>query len=109
MVEQAIHRCVAKPHIVDAVAMRSIDAPAFIVPVARFIKQMVEKGSLQKVKMKERFNKLAIAVEEKKSEAKDGIPTTKMDSVRSPSPLTDTCDEKKRTLMTYSTWTSSDE
>lgn len=47
-VEQAVHKCVTKPQIVDAVATRTIFAHIFTVPVAKCFKQEIEKRSLEK-------------------------------------------------------------
>lgn len=45
VVEPLVQKRVVEPHIVDSVVTRMIDAPALTVPVAKFVKHEVEKGS----------------------------------------------------------------
>lgn len=108
-VGEAVEKFVSAPQGIDAVTTIVIDTSAFTVPVAKFIKHELEKNSLEKAKMKERFNKLAESANEKNIKEEDGILTKKMDSVPSPSPSTETSDDKKSNTMAYSTSTSSDE
>lgn len=70
-------------HIVGAVMTRTIGASKITVSSARFIKDEIEKGSLEKAKMNEHYSQLAEEVHEKNSKAEDGIRTTKIDSARS--------------------------
>lgn len=72
-----------------------IDAPAFSVHVTKFIKEEIEKGSLDKAELDKRFNKTAEAVDEKKIKVEDMIRTKRIDSVRSRSQSTDISDDKK--------------
>lgn len=56
VMEQAVHKCVVGPHRVEAVATLVIDASDFIVPLVKFVKQNVEKSSLEKAKMEKYRN-----------------------------------------------------
>lgn len=49
-VELAVKKCVAERHIADDLATRTIDLPAFIVPVAKFVKNKIEKRSLSRLR-----------------------------------------------------------
>lgn len=84
-VEQAAKKSASESQRSDTVVTRMIDAPASTVPLARFIKQEVEKSASDKDKMEERFNKLDEAVDGKKNKIEDGISTKRADSVQSPS------------------------
>lgn len=93
--EGAVHKCVSEPPSFDAVATRMIDASAFVVPVAKFIKKEFKRSSLDKAKIEERFNKMAETVMEEKISEEDGILTKRMDSAQSKSPPTDISGDKK--------------
>lgn len=93
--EEAVHKSVTKPHSVSAVEARLIDAPAFTVTVAKFIKYEAKKCLLDRAKKKKQFNKVSEEVYEKHINVKDGIPTKKLNSVRSRSHPTDISDDKQ--------------
>lgn len=97
VVEEAVQNCVQEAPSVVAVPTKLFDAPSFNVPVAIFVKHEVERNSIDKTKMKERFVKLAEDVVEKKIQIEDRIPTKGNDLVRSPSPPTDVAKDKKPT------------
>lgn len=44
-VKRAQHKCLAEPHLVNEVATRAINLPAFTIPLAKFVKNDVEKCS----------------------------------------------------------------
>lgn len=105
----AVHKCVAEPQSVEAVATRIIDAPASAGPVAKFIKHEVEKRSLGNSKTEERYSKLAEVVADRKIVLDDGIYTKRMDSTRYPSLPTDIFDNKQNDPNLYCKAMSSDE
>lgn len=63
--QKSVHKCLAESQSVDVVATRMIYAPAFTVPVIKFTEHEVEKGSLDRAKIEEQFNRLTEAVDEK--------------------------------------------
>lgn len=79
--EVAVHMPVPEPTSVDGIATKLVDAPSFTVPLPIIVKHEVEENSFDKAKMKERFVKLAYAVEEMEIKI-DRIPTKIIDSVR---------------------------
>lgn len=76
--EEAVFKCVAKPLSGAAVASKLVDALSFAVPVAKYVKQEVEKNSVDKAEMEKRFVKLAEAADEKKHYVEDGVPTRRI-------------------------------
>lgn len=84
--DQAIHKCVTEPIIVDAVLPRTMDAPFFSVPMARFITQDIEKVPVERNKMVERLVTLPEEFDEQNNKETHGIPTKSRDSVWSSSP-----------------------
>lgn len=63
-VDQAVQKFIINPHIVNVVSARIINAPAFTVPVAIFVKNKVKMCTLVQVKIKEWDYKLVKAVKE---------------------------------------------
>lgn len=74
-VDELLEECVSKPSGADAVVAKLLHAPSFTVPVAKFVGHEVEKNSINKAKMVDRFVKLAAEVEKRKVKVEDGIST----------------------------------
>lgn len=85
---QVVEKCGTEPKTVYMVSTRMIDAPAFSVSMVSVIQHMVQKSFLEKAKREGLFDKLAAAVDDKKSNEEDGILTKKVDFVWSSSPWT---------------------
>lgn len=79
-VQEAAHKRVPEPRSLDTVAAKLIGAPSFTVPVTKFVKQEVEKNSVDNTKKGKRFVKLAEAVEEQKIKVEDEIATRNIDT-----------------------------
>lgn len=84
-VANAVHNCVSEPPSVDVVSAKLVDSHSFTVPPETFVKQEVEKNSLDKSKMERRFVKIGEVVEEKNNKVENQIPTKRVDTARSPS------------------------
>lgn len=69
--EQDVYNCVVKFYIVDPVATRMKDAFRFSVRVPNHASQLVEKASLWKAGILERYIKLTITVDKKKNKEVD--------------------------------------
>lgn len=78
-VEETDHKCVREHPSVDPVVTNLVDAPSFTVPVAKFVKQEVDKKPLKWAMMDEQFVKPAEKVDEKKIMIGDGVPTKRID------------------------------
>lgn len=70
-VQGAVQQCVSELYRFDAVATRLNDAPTFTLSVTKFVKDEIEKASLEKVKMEKEFDKLAEVVREKSTKVED--------------------------------------
>lgn len=101
-VEDAILVCVPVPPSVDPVSANVVSAFFFMVPLDKFVKDMVEKNSVDFAKMELQLVKLAEAAKEKKSRVEDGIPTKSLSAIRSLGPSTDISDNKVASLKAYS-------
>lgn len=60
--ERAVQKCLAEPYVVNGVVNRSIDAPALTVPVAKLVKNDVEKIFLEKANIVQHRNDSTKAV-----------------------------------------------
>lgn len=49
--ERAVHQCLAEIYVPNDMAIRRIDLPIFKVPVAEFVKNEVEKQSLDRANL----------------------------------------------------------
>lgn len=107
-VKRAVQKFMTKPHVVNDVATRTIDARAFTVPVVKFVKNEIAKRSLEKDEMDQYRNVSNKVVVSHKTKAEDEFPPQRMDSVRSPNRPTDISDGKKTNMNAYSTFTSLD-
>lgn len=107
--EGGVHEYVADPWSTDAAAAKLVDTSSFTVTVSKLVIHEVEKRSLHKTNMEEPFVKLAEAVEQRKMKVEDGIPTRRIDTTQSLSPLTDISEDIVGSPTTYSTAKSSDE
>lgn len=70
-VEEAVHKFVFEARIFDAVATGMIDAPAFIVPLVKFIKQEIENSHLDKARTENVLKELAEEVEAENTRVED--------------------------------------
>lgn len=98
-----MQKCAARPHTVDDVTTRTIDAPFCSVPMTKFVKHESEKNPLEEAKMKEHFNELAKIVGEKKNEQEFGFPIVRIYLTKSLSTLTDIFDANETTYKAYDT------
>lgn len=93
--EEAVQKCAPEPPCLEAVAAKFADALSFTLPVAKFVKDEVEKNSLNKGRTEEQFVKLAEVVENYKIKIEDGILTKPVDAARSPKPTGRTYPQKR--------------
>lgn len=91
-VGESVNKCVSESLSTEAVAAKIVETPASTITVVKFVKREVEKNSVNKIKMEERFVKLTEAVEEKTMRIENGKPTRWFDTARSRA--------RKRTYLT---------
>lgn len=89
-------KCLAEPSVVNDVVTRTTDALAFAVPVAKFVKNEVAERSIEKAEIHQLQNISKMTVVGHKTKEEDEFAPQKMDSVRSPSPSTDTSDNGRQ-------------
>lgn len=106
-VEKAVQKRVPKPPSVDAVAARLLDGPTLTVSSAKFVKHEVEKSSLDKAEIEERFVRLVEAVAKKNQGQKRNF-DKKIRNCSISSPPTGISDDKVTNQNAYKTETSSD-
>lgn len=107
--EKEVQKYLVEPHVVNDVATHTIDAPALVVPVAKFMKNEIEIRSLENAKMDQHRNISNKAGVHRKKMTEDKFSPQKKDSIRSLRPSKDKSDDKKTNLKAYSSFTSSAE
>lgn len=108
-VGRTVRKSLAEPRVGNDMATRRIDLPAFTVPVVKFVKNEVEKQSLEKVEIDQCRNVSNKVVIGGKTRAREKFAPQKIDLVRCPSPTKNRSDDSKTNPTVCSTFTSSHE
>lgn len=108
-VELAVHKCLAEPHVINDVVIRTIDLRALTVSVTRFVKNKVERRFLEKAKVDGYRNLSNKATVGHNTKAEGDYPLQKMEMTRSPGPLKVISDDRKTNPKAYSKLSSSPE
>lgn len=94
-VERAVQKCLADSKFTKVIKTRAVDLRTPIVSVVKFVRNVVEKRSVEKAEMDRNRNVSNKSVVGHKKKAEDELQPQKMDFVRSPSAAIDIYDNKK--------------